>query len=304
MTKAEFKALSREDAFWACFECRPIVSSNIDLLNKKDLNDQLSKPEKQSAELGNKIESLENSIENLIDQINQNETKMTILYSDALKLSSGPQAELGDKVSKTETVINPVNVGQLVKQALDEQKKADLDKENRGLNFIIHRIPESNKADPKSRKQDDLQVIEQLFGELEIEVEPKECFRLGRFNKEADPESRKPRPLKVKMNSQEDQTQVMMNLSKLKDAPEFLKRLSISPDLSKEERAELNDKLREAKQLTSESPNLIYKVKGSPGNYHFIKINKTRNEQNSNPEPENNPKNRSASGSTGEKTEA
>ena len=111
---------------------------------------------------------------------------MTMLYSDALKLSSGPQAELGDKVSKTETVINPVNVGQLVKQALDEQKKADLDKENRGLNFIIHRIPESDKADPKSRKQDDLQVIEQLFCELEIEVEPKECFRLGRFNKEAD----------------------------------------------------------------------------------------------------------------------
>ena len=97
-----------------------------------------------------------------------------------------------------------------------------------------------------------------------------------------------------------------MNLSKLRGAPEFLKRLSISPDLSKEERAELNDKLREAKQITSESPNLIYKVKGSPGNYHFIKINKTRNEQNSNPEPEpeNNPKNRSASGSTGEKTEA
>ena len=99
------------------------MSSNIDLLNKKDLNDQLSKPENQSAELGNKIESLENSIENLIDQINQNETKMTMLYSDALKLSSGPQAELGDKASKTEAVINPVNVGQLFKQALDEQKK-------------------------------------------------------------------------------------------------------------------------------------------------------------------------------------
>ena len=94
-------------------------------------------------------------------------------------------------------------------------KKADLIKENRGLNFIIHRITESDKADPKSRKQDDLQVIEQIFGELEIEVELKYCFRLGRFNKETDPESRKPRTLKVIMNSQEDQTQVMMSLLKL-----------------------------------------------------------------------------------------
>ena len=63
------------------------------------------------------------------------------------------------------------------------------------------------------------------------------------------------------MNCQEEQAQVMMNLSKLRDAPEFLKKLSISPDLSREERDELNEKLREAKQLTSQSPNLIFKVK-------------------------------------------
>ena len=74
----------------------------------------------------------------------------------------------------------------------------------------------------------------------------------------------------------------MMNLSKLRDAPEFLKKLSISPDLSREERDELIEKLREAKQLTSESPNLIFKVKGTPGNYHFIKILKSRNDQKTN----------------------
>ena len=44
------------------------------------------------------------------------------------------------------------------------------------------------------------------------------------------------------MNSQEDKTKVMMSLLKLKDAPEFLKRLSISPDPSKEEYEELNGK--------------------------------------------------------------
>ena len=143
----------------------------------------------------------------------------------------------------------------------------------------IHRIPESDKPDPQSRKKDDLQLIEKLFGELEVDYEPKQCFRLGRFDKEAGPDTRKPRPLKIIMNSQEEQAQVMMNLSKLRDAPEFLKKLSISPDLSREEQDELNEKLREAKQLTSESPNLIFKVKGTPGNYHFIKILKSRNDQ-------------------------
>ena len=76
------------------------MSSNIELLNKKDMNDQLSKPENHPADICNKIESLKNSIESLIDQINQNETNMTMLYSDAMKLSSGPQAGIGDKSSK------------------------------------------------------------------------------------------------------------------------------------------------------------------------------------------------------------
>ena len=123
MTKVEFKALSREDASWACFECKPIVSSNIELLNKNDLNEQLSKPENHQAELCNKIESLEKSIESLIDQIDKNQTEMTMLFPDALKHSPDSQADMGDKSSKTETAINPVNVGQMVKKALDEQKK-------------------------------------------------------------------------------------------------------------------------------------------------------------------------------------
>ena len=48
-------------------------------------------------------------------------------------------------------------------------------------------------------------------------------FGLGRFDKEADPDTRKPRPRKVIMNAQEEQAHDMMYLSKLRDAPGFLK---------------------------------------------------------------------------------
>ena len=198
---------------------------------------------------------------------------------------------MGEKSGTVNAAIDTLYVEQIVKNAPNEQKKAELDKENRYLNFIIHRIPESDKPDSQRRKKDDLQVIEKLFGELEVDYEPKQYLRLGRFDKEADPDNRKPRPLKVIMNSQEEQAQVMMHLSKLWDAPGFLrKKMSISPDLSREERDELNEKLREAKQLTSEPPNLIFKVKGMPGNYHFIKILKSRNDQKTSPSSKPAPK--------------
>ena len=307
MSKSEFKALSREDAFWACCECKPIVTANIELMNRPDLDEpfELSKQTENShTELGERINSLENSIETLIVQMGQNETKMTKLYSDALKVNTDSQAEMGEKSGTVNAAIDTINVEQMVKNALNEQKKVELDRENRSLNFIIHRIPESDKPDPQSRKKDDLQLIEKLFGELEVDYEPKQCFRLGRFDKEADPDTRKPRPLKVIMNSQEEQAQVMMNLSKLRDAPEFLKKLSISPDLSREERDELNEKLREAKQLTSESPNLIFKVKGTPGNYHFIKILKSRNDQKTSLSSKPAPKNQAEPSKTTAKTDA
>ena len=63
-----------------------------------------------------------------------------------------------------------------------------------------------------------------------------------------------------------------MSLSKLKDAAEFFSETEYLPWSVTGRAGELNGKLREAKKLTSEYPNLIYKVKGSPGNYNFIKI--------------------------------
>ena len=49
MTKSEFKALSTEDALWACYESKPKVTSN-------------------------KTDPLESANESLVIQINQNET--------------------------------------------------------------------------------------------------------------------------------------------------------------------------------------------------------------------------------------
>ena len=96
----------------------------------------------------------------------------------------------------------------------------------------------------------------------------------------------------------------MMSLSKLRDAPEFLNKLSISPDLLREERDELNEKLREANKLTSESPNLIFKVKGTPGNYRFIKILKSRNDQKTSLSSKPAPKNQAEPSKTTAKTDA
>ena len=92
MTKNEFKAFSTEDAFWACYACKPKVTSNIKRMDKKDLNEKMITPENHQAELSDTIDPLESVNESLLVQINQNETQM--LYADALKLNT--HDEMGD----------------------------------------------------------------------------------------------------------------------------------------------------------------------------------------------------------------
>ena len=80
---------------------------------------------------------------------------MTKLYSDALEVNTDSQAEMGEISGTLNAAFDTINVEQMVKNTLNEQQKAELDK-NRSLNFIIHRMPESDKPDPQGRTKDDL----------------------------------------------------------------------------------------------------------------------------------------------------
>ena len=79
-----------------------------------------------------------------------------------------------------------------------------------------------------------------------------------------------PRPLKVTFETKEQQQKLLANLINLKEADEDLKILSISPDLTKEARAEIKIKVEEAKELTKNSKDSVFKDRGNSGHLRLV----------------------------------
>ena len=98
-------------------------------------------------------------------------------------------------------------------------------------------------------------------------------FRLGKFDPEAEDD--KSRPIKVIFESPEVQTKVISSAIKLKNAPENLKKIGISHDLSEEQRAKAKALHAEALERSKNSTEFVFKVRGPPDNMTIkqIKIN-------------------------------
>lgn len=112
-----------------------------------------------------------------------------------------------------------------------------------------------------------------MLGQSDIEV--KNVVRLGKTNSD----NTKPRPLKVTLKNKEDVQKVMANLTKLKDAEEKFRRISVTKDLTQEERAQIKQKVEEARQKEkneSEGGLWTFKVRGPPWNLRIIRMKKTQ----------------------------
>jgi hypothetical protein len=97
----------------------------------------------------------------------------------------------------------------ILKNALDEQKKEDTMQTERKLSIIIHRLAESTQVTREDRLKEDLDRTHKLIQSVEAEgIEIKNTFRLGTY----DPDRPGARPLKVSFGSPNQQQKVMSNL--------------------------------------------------------------------------------------------
>ena len=107
--------------------------------------------------------------------------------------------------------------------------------------------------------------MSELLSFLEVEdIVPTKTHRLGKFVENTEGQASKPRPLKVILNSQSEAEMIVNNCKKLKDAPTHLKGLSVSHDLTNEERINIRNLVKKAKEDSAKSPNLDFKVVGPP----------------------------------------
>jgi hypothetical protein len=164
----------------------------------------------------------------------------------------------------------------------DKEKKMI---EERAKNIIIYRAPESNKTDRRTCEQHDRKFVNELCKEIGIDnIEVEEVIRLGR--KETD----KVRPLRVCVKDIEHKTKVMKSLRNLRDASEKFIEVSVTHDLTEEQKELKNKLLKEAKEKTeAEGEGTHYfRLVSNPGPQWDPKIIRTKvrlkrnNQQNAN----------------------
>ena len=65
-----------------------------------------------------------------------------------------------------------------IKEVATEQKKEDLDRDNRLKNIVIHRAPEPQNPSAKERADHDEVLVNDMLKAIEINVKPANIFRL------------------------------------------------------------------------------------------------------------------------------
>ena len=279
--------INRADVLWACYQCisrldnaklatpidqpppetqgsAEVLANGVSVLRKfEDLQGEINGLKCQVSEAVNGIKTFSNSIEKQMREV-MNETIFGDEYPEFDPSISHKQAK---RIAKEQNKPAPPTLNTVMHTAVVEQKKAekqeDSEKAIARCNIIVYGLDEPKEADGEKRKEQTERKIEELFGFLEVEgIIPVKAHRIGKFKEDGD--DAKPRPLKIILNNQAEAEIIVKNCKKLKNAPTGLKKLSVSHDLTNEERIHIKDLVKKAKDQTAKSSNLDFKVVGPP----------------------------------------
>ena len=288
------REIDRSDILWSCYQCLPkfeemklatpltsapdsndkyegpgltqitaeIQSNGVSVMRKFD--DLKGEVEHLKAQVSEAVTGLNNMSGNMESQFRQimNDTIFGDEYPDFDPKISHKQAK---RIAAEQNRTPPPTFNTVMKSAVAEQKKEDSDKAIARCNLIIYGIEEPQQEDGEARKEHNQMKIDELFGTLECDnIIPVKMLRVGKFKADKDGNPGKPRPLKVILSSQTEAEIIVKNCKKLRDAPEHLKKYSVSHDLTNEERNTIKSLSIQAKDQSAKSPNMDYKVVGPP----------------------------------------
>jgi len=153
----------------------------------------------------------------------------------------------------------------------DTHKKAveEREKESRVHNIIIYRVAEVENRDERV-KEDKTFCLELFNSVLGVEAHDGDfiSFRLGKRDQNN-------RPLMVKFKERTLKNRIMENMFRLKDSEQKFKNISVTHDLTLNERGELKTLLEEAKKKQSEETGeYLWRVRGLPGQLKLIRLKK------------------------------
>ena len=223
-----------------------------------------------------KLEDLDRQYKEQRQRIDELEKVMTKLTEKTTEEIKGKTETWSEKVSKkVDEELKAVNDKvKIVEERIELHAEEEKLKERKRNNIIIHRMEESKATETKEKNNEDRQEVIFLINEvLRVPCEDKTDIRsVYRLGKESD----KDRPLLVEFKEGTLKNKVMENLSKLRNAEQKHKRISVTHDMTKTEREQCRELVKQSKekQKADESGEWLYKVKGLPGDMRIVKLKK------------------------------
>ena len=302
MTKDEYTFLeSHKSLHWYCNSCNSSIVNVIKLFSSlktkvDDIDNKLNSicdgilPVKIEESIDNKIKvgvgEIEMKVNKLIsefqeirDQVSIAETKLDtaieaklVTSMDSIKKNLEPTwASIVNKEVNTQFQRVSSDVTSVKTVLEDTQKMAneEREKESRSHNVIIYRVPEIDNQE--QRIKDDRVFCLELFNEV-VGVDAKEedfkFYRLGKKDHGF-------RPLLIKFREKTTKNRVMESLYKLQNADSKFTNVSITHDMTLNEREECKTLVEEAKlKQSSETGEFIWRVRGLPGQLKLVKLRK------------------------------
>ena len=141
----------------------------------------------------------------------------------------------------------------------NEEKLEENEKTKRASNIIIHGAQEIGDT-PNDINEGDSGYIKEIFTKLGVGVAPSSIIRLG------ESKDSKCRPMKIVIKTKEDKDKVMANLGRLKGTERYFGKISVKDDYTSNERNQIRKLTEEAKKLSEENQEKVFKVRGNQKN--------------------------------------
>jgi hypothetical protein len=266
---------------WFCDFCNTKImkiASDLNQIQKRqdEMEDGFKELKTSVKEVKNKLEQISAEIiaikqtqEELAVKTQVEELTKTFIQDE--KWTDIVKRQVDQKVEVMTTEIDTIS-----KMVVETKYRADeeKDREKRRKNVVIYRAQESLGTTYEERISDDKHLVKILVAHVTgIELADIAIVKVMWLGKK---EESKVRPLLVQFEDMLTKNLLMANLSKLKTADPNMRIMTISHDMTQNERIECKKLVEEAKtrEKDDSSGEWVYRVRGAPGMMKIVRWRK------------------------------
>ncbi len=252
-TSSKGKGKAKSRVHWYCNTCDIVTNDWMRSMSTLHANQQ---------QLEVKVKNLEEKVDKKADKEEVEEIKKKVQDMEG-KINSTQENDPANPQPST----SPGNGTTM--DVIKEMK----DQDDRKRNIIFFNIPESKATDMNDKTKHDKEEVKEITKICNATIKKDDMIKAIRLGKK--PTGNKPRPLLIELNrdhGEEKKRALFKNLSKLQNAPDKYRAISVQNDLTKKQREQEKLLREEAKKKEEEaSGETKFTVRGPPWDRKIVK---------------------------------